>query len=139
MILGYVRIYYIMYVWQDYLNSRYVSGMGRRPTANLPPELANLIKQIGVNLTELRQARGLTQTDLAKRAKVSITTLNEIESRRFRDIRLSTLTALAVALSVPVPRLFQDSDVKLESKDKARLLKASEDLAKIVRRLSDRD
>lgn len=128
-----------MYVWQVSLYLRYVRPMGRRPTANLSPELVSLIKQVGLNLAELREARGMTQAALAKRAKVSVTTLNEIESRRFRDIRLSTLSALAVALSVTVPRFFHESDVKLESKDRARLLKASEDLAQIARRLSEKD
>ncbi len=129
--------YYVRMACQRH--ARYGLQMGRRPKADLPLELSQLLKQVGANLRDLRAAKGLTQAELASKSKVSPTTLNEIESRRFRDIRLSTLAALAKVLSVPVVRLLATSDVKVTSKDQARLLKASEDILNIARRITGHD
>src|SRR4051812_17919020 len=109
--------------------------MGRPVKSHLPAELAGLLKQIGANLTDLRAKKGLSQAELARRSKISTTTLNEIESRQFRDVRLSTLSALAHALGVSVIEVLQSSDVEINSKDQARLLKASEAIVRITRKL----
>ncbi len=110
--------------------------MGRTPKSHLPPELVELLQHIGGNLIALRQEKNLSQAELARRARVSLTTVNEAETRQFRDIRLSTLTALASALDVPVTRLFVASDLEeLTSRDQAQLLKASEAILRITRKL----
>ncbi len=109
--------------------------MGRPPKSDLPHELGLLLKKIGNNIVALRQEKGLSQAELARRSKVSLTTLNEIESRPFRDIRLSTLFSIARTLEVPVIRLFEFSDIELNSRDQARLLKASEAIVQIARKL----
>lgn len=106
--------------------------MGRAPKDNLPKELAEILAVIGANLTSARTEHQLTQIDLAKKSKVSVTTINEIESRRFRDIRISTLISLAKALDISFYNLLVSSDVSLERSDHAKLLKASEDIVRIV-------
>jgi transcriptional regulator with XRE-family HTH domain len=113
--------------------------MGRRPKSDLSPKLADLLKVIGRNIREIRQSQGLTQTDLAQRSKVSLTTLNEMETQAQRDVRLSTLVALAEVLSLPVAGLLMATDVRLESRDHARLLKASEDIQRIMRKIARED
>lgn len=109
--------------------------MGRPPKPELPFELKVLLKQIGINIRIIREERGISQAELARRSNISTTTMNEIETKRFRDIRLSTLTSISQALNVPVIELLKTTDVDLESKDQARLLKASEDLLKITKKL----
>jgi transcriptional regulator with XRE-family HTH domain len=109
--------------------------MGRPPKLNLSPRFSELLHQIGSNVRYFREEQGLTQAALARRAKISNTTLNEIETRQFRDVRLSTLAALAQALETPVMHLLGGSDIELPSKDQAQLLKASESIMKITRKL----
>lgn len=112
--------------------------MGRPPKTNLPNELTQLLKKVGSNLSAIRKEKGLTQSELARRSKVSITTINEIETRRiFRDIRLSTLTALSSALGVPATRFFWSSDLELHQRDQAQLLKASEAISRIAQKIRD--
>jgi transcriptional regulator with XRE-family HTH domain len=113
--------------------------MGRPPKSDLHPELQKWLRQIGANLLSLRQEKGLTQAQLAAKSKISVTTINEAEARRFRDIRMSTLVSLAEGLDVSVSLLLRVSDVKLRSTDQARLLKASEDILRITKKLTDQD
>lgn len=109
--------------------------MGRKLKTNLPADLSRLLEQIGGNLRELRQATGMTQAKLAKLSKVSTTTLSDLESKCARDVRLSTLLALARILECDVARLLVGSDVNLSLRDHMRLLKASEDIWKIARKV----
>jgi len=109
--------------------------MGRPPKLNLSHRFSELLHQIGSNVRYYREEQGLTQAELARRAKISNTTLNEIETRQFRDVRLSTLSVLAQALDTTVVHLLSGSDVELASKDQTQLLKASEAILKITRKL----
>lgn len=111
--------------------------MGRAPKTSLHPNLAFLLQQIGHTVGELRRERGWTQAELAKRAKISITTLNEMETRQFRDVRLSTLSQIAAVLDVPVARLIHVPDLKLSGSEQAQLLKASEAIVKIAKRFQE--
>ena len=113
--------------------------MGRPPKKELPLDLSLLLKQIGVNITSFRLQLGISQAELAKRSKISTTTLNEIETKKYRDIRLSTLTSIARSLGTNVPGLLLMSDIKLDLNDRKRLLQVSEDLSKIVRTLKSED
>ena len=113
--------------------------MGRPPKKDLPPDLAKWLQQIGANVAALRDETGLTLAELSKRSKVSVTTINEIESRRFRDIRMSTIVALANGLGISPMALLRGSDIKLKSSDQNRLLKASEDILRITKKLTDPD
>ena len=109
--------------------------MGRPPKSSLPSELEDLLQAIGANLCEIRRENGISQAEMARRAKVSLTTVNEIETRQFRDVRLSTLIALASVLHVPVTRFMAATDLDLSDSDQARLLKASDTLLRITRKL----
>jgi transcriptional regulator with XRE-family HTH domain len=86
-----------------------------------------------------REKLGLSQAELARRSKISLTTLNELESRSFRDIRLSTLVALSQNLKLPVAALFYESDLDFaSSSDQAQFLKASETLSHITKKIKSR-
>lgn len=113
--------------------------MGRPFKSNLPKELASALDRIGANLRELREARGLTQAAVAEVSKVSTTTINQLESQRCRDVRLSTMVALAKALGCQVESLFAGTDIQLTTRDHARLLRASEDILRIVKKIPSDD
>jgi transcriptional regulator with XRE-family HTH domain len=61
-------------------------------------------KQVGKRLKALREAKGLSQAALATRAKIAREYVNRLEAGR-QDPSLSTLTALAKALAVPLAEL----------------------------------
>jgi transcriptional regulator with XRE-family HTH domain len=113
--------------------------MGRPPKSDIHPELQKWLRQIGANLQALRQDKGMTQAQLSKKSKISITTINEIESRRFRDIRMSTIVSLALGLDIQVIYLLRVSDIKLRATDQTKLLRASEDILRIAKKISDND
>lgn len=113
--------------------------MGRPTKKDLPPDLVKWLNQIGANVRSTRQELKLSQAEVSKRSKVSITTLNHIESQRSRDIRMSTIVALATGMGVPPLLLLRVSDIKLKSSDHSRLLKASEDILRITKKLTDHD
>ncbi|TFW12396.1 helix-turn-helix domain-containing protein [Brevundimonas intermedia] len=62
-----------------------------------------------VRLKEVRTAAGLTQQELADRARVSRKTVNTIENRIFTPSVVVALT-LAKALGVPLDVLFELTD-----------------------------
>lgn len=62
-----------------------------------------------VRLKEVRTAAGLTQQELADRARVSRKTVNTIENRIFTPSVVVALT-LAKALGVPLNVLFELTD-----------------------------
>ena len=62
-----------------------------------------------VHVTEIRKAKGLTQTDLAKLANVSRKTINTIENNVFVPSTILALT-LAEVLDVSVHDLFELPD-----------------------------
>lgn len=113
--------------------------MGRPPKNYKHPELLRLIKIVGANIKLIRESRQLSQAELARRASIAATTLNELETRSCRDIRLSTLIAIATALDEDVRGLFGESNVKMSSEDREKLLRASEDILKITRKIPDED
>src|SRR5262245_22655820 len=109
--------------------------MGRPHKKHLPLELSTVLRQIGANLAHLRRQKGFTQAEIARRSGISITTINEIETRQSRDIRLSTLSQIARCLDVEMLELMEGSDVELNSQDQAQLLKAGETILRITRKL----
>ena len=58
-------------------------------------------------IRELRQKRGWSQNELAKRAGIKQSVLSFIESGRTKNPRVDTLSAIAAALGVPVERLIR--------------------------------
>jgi transcriptional regulator with XRE-family HTH domain len=63
-------------------------------------------RQMGARIRRLRQAREMTQAELAKRAKLTRVYVTRLEAGR-QDPSLSTLNALARALGVPVGELLE--------------------------------
>lgn len=110
--------------------------MGRPAKTNLTPELKKTLKLIGVNLRNLREDRGFSQSLLAEKSGVSLTTLNEIESKQHRDIRISTLVALSKSLKVSVIELFLDSDLKISNTEQDQILQASQLLQRLARKFN---
>jgi transcriptional regulator with XRE-family HTH domain len=63
-------------------------------------------RQIGMRLKRRREARGLSQYALAKRAKISRVYVNKLETGR-SDPTVGMLQRLAKALGVPVTALLE--------------------------------
>jgi transcriptional regulator with XRE-family HTH domain len=59
-----------------------------------------MMSPIGFRVRELREARGWTQTELAKRAGIRRATVNRLENQRVTSIDLTVLEKLAKALDV---------------------------------------
>ena len=64
------------------------------------------IKHVAMKLKALREKRGMTQGELAAKAKLSREYVVRLEAAR-QDPTLSTLEALAKALGVPVTDLLK--------------------------------
>ncbi|MER6142498.1 XRE family transcriptional regulator [Streptomyces sparsogenes] len=67
----------------------------------------DLATRVGLRLRELREARGLSLSELARRSKIGKGTLSELESGR-RNPTLETLYALTTALGVPLSTALRD-------------------------------
>jgi transcriptional regulator with XRE-family HTH domain len=98
-------------------------------------ELTGLLKQTGANIKALREQRGMSQAELARRSGISATRLNEIESKRSRDIRLSTLSVLSKSLNVSIAAIIDVPESNFSKQDQNSLLKASETITRIIRRI----
>ncbi len=73
----------------------------------------NIRTTIGWNIRRLRVAKGLSQERLALEANVDRSYVGRIE-RGDENVTISTLEALAVAIGVPVVRLFDDVNAEEE-------------------------
>jgi len=62
---------------------------------------------VAKNVGRLRRQRGLTQEELAFRAKIDLTYMGGIERGR-RNPSLLVMARIAKALSVPLPKLLSD-------------------------------
>ncbi|MFI6033316.1 helix-turn-helix domain-containing protein [Streptomyces sp. NPDC051315] len=67
----------------------------------------DLAASVGLRLRELREARGMSLSELARRSKIGKGTLSELESGR-RNPTLETLYALTTALKVPLSTALHD-------------------------------
>ncbi|MEV0632134.1 helix-turn-helix transcriptional regulator [Nonomuraea wenchangensis] len=72
----------------------------------LTPRLAELRKQFGARLRELRVGNGLTQEQLGEIADVDRKTINRIENGMFSP-HLDKVFQIADALQVPARELFE--------------------------------
>jgi len=75
--------------------------------------------------------KGISQAELSSKSKVSNSTINEIEKRHFRDIKLSTLVAVANVLETNVVSLMLPPKIELNENDALKLMKAGETLLEI--------
>jgi DNA-binding Xre family transcriptional regulator len=87
-------------ILQEFLNHDY----------NTPA--VDAIQLIAERVRELRRARGLDQRELARRAGVSMQTVSNLETGRLRDLKVSTLAALAGSLGVSPAELLRRSDAR---------------------------
>ncbi|MGZ3694606.1 MAG: helix-turn-helix domain-containing protein [Bdellovibrionota bacterium] len=76
---------------------------------------------LGENVKRLRQERDLTQGEFAKRAKLSISFLQNIESGK-KWVGPKTITTLAKSLKVSETDLFRDCSAKVNPEPKDILL-----------------
>jgi transcriptional regulator with XRE-family HTH domain len=65
---------------------------------------------VGLRVRELREGRGWTQAELARRAGIRRATVNRIENARIKSIDLEVLEKLATALEVHPAALIEKKD-----------------------------
>ncbi len=73
-----------------------------------PTEVKREPTAIGRRVRQLRERRGLTQLKLAHRTGLALNTISRLEAGAQDDQKLSTLQALAEALSVTVADLLTE-------------------------------
>ena len=80
-------------------------------------EKLKIFKQVGKNIQQIRQSKGLSQVDLVGRIEGNIDTTNisRIEQGRTNPTLL-TLYRIAQALEVPLTDLVRDSTAKVAEK-----------------------
>ncbi len=110
--------------------------MSRPTKTELPSELAKVLKVLSKNIKFLRKQEDLSQGDLASAAGISVTTLNEIESKAHRDIRVSTLVSIAESLDTNIIDLFLSPDAPHSPSDMEQLLQVSRTINRIVQKRS---
>ena len=64
------------------------------------------LRKIGAKIRKLRVTKGLSQGQVAERAKISREHVNRLEAGRY-DPSVGTLTRIAKALGVPVTELLE--------------------------------
>jgi len=72
--------------------------MKRRPEAAPPPAEDEDLHAVEVHLDQLLAERGMTLTELAERAGVTVVNLSVLKNGRARAVRFSTLTAICRVL-----------------------------------------
>ena len=97
-------------------------------------ELSKQMATIGTAIKATREERKMQQNELARKANLSLTSLNLIENHKVHDVKVSTLLMLAKVLGVNATAFFRQSTLDLGAAESARLLKASEDILRIARR-----
>ena len=65
-----------------------------------------LIAMVRANLTRLRVEAGLTQTELAKRAKLSVGWINDIEHGRRTGLSVASIAPICAGLGIHPAMLF---------------------------------
>jgi transcriptional regulator with XRE-family HTH domain len=86
---------------------------------------AQVLQDVGRRIAELRAARGITQEQLAERARVDARTVQRAEAGR--HITLALLIRVAEVLGAPMVALFQAPQARApRSPGRPRALKAAE-------------
>ncbi len=96
-------------------------------------ELDRILKNVAVQLRTHREDLGISQNELARRASISKTTVNDLENEVASDLQLSTLCLLAKVLKKQPIELISESDLMVENGDRRAFIKAIEDLGPIWR------
>ena len=66
---------------------------------------SNLSKLLAKRIKELRQERGLTQVEAARKCDISFKYYQEYEGSHARDMRLSTMHKIARGFDTTLPKL----------------------------------
>ncbi|SFJ98517.1 putative transcriptional regulator [Streptosporangium canum] len=74
-------------------------------SAPIPPRLAELRRQFGLRLRDVRESQGLSQERLGELAEVDRKTINRIENGMYSP-RLDNVFQIADALNIPIKELF---------------------------------
>lgn len=74
--------------------------MGRNIKGIKDKELKILINNLAKNLKKARTEQGLSMQELATAAKISTSTIWELENVKAEDFRMSTITAIANQLGL---------------------------------------
>ena len=82
---------------------------------------------IGERLKSLRELKGLSQNELARRAGINRPTISELESGRQQDVTVETARRLARALEVSLNMLVGEDEEETQAADEA--LVGARDLA----------
>ena len=99
-------------------------------TGKTPGMAQKLIAAFGIRVQQLRKVHKLTQEDFASATGLSVDTISNIERGR-SSTRIETVGALAKALKVSLPELFDFDPTKPSSKSNMK------DVEKILRLVSD--
>ena len=67
--------------------------------------MATIYEKLGTAIKKIRSKQGLTQEELAEKAKIDLTSVSEIESG-MRNPSLKTIHKIALALKVQIKDLF---------------------------------
>ncbi len=74
---------------------------------------------IGERLKSLRELKGLSQNELARRAGINRPTISELESGRQQDVTVETARRLARALEVSLNMLVGEDEEETRPADEA--------------------
>ena len=94
-------------------------------------ELTQCLRTLAAEIHSFREREGLSQADFAKRAKVSKTTVNDLENEVATDLQLSTFLLLCHELDKSPVSFLVASDVKAEPTDLRAFMRAVEALTKV--------
>jgi transcriptional regulator with XRE-family HTH domain len=86
--------------------------MGRLFKGIKSKEMEKIINNLSRNIRHLRDEKELTTQELASDAKVSISTISEIENGRIEDFRMSTIIAIAKVLDASPLSLLENISIK---------------------------
>lgn len=85
------------------------------------PKVTDPIKLLGLRIREVRKAKGLSQSELAERASLSLNFIGLVE-RGMTSPSLTTLSRIARSLGVPVADLFLTAEAIQRSSRNQELL-----------------
>jgi len=93
-------------------------------------ELSLALKNIAAEIRSFREMEKISQSERAKRASVSKTTINDLENGKATDIQLSTLLLIAETIQQSPTSLIQRTDLEDSSSDRSRFIESFESLQK---------
>ncbi len=94
---------------------------------------SNLMNSLGKRIRLLRQQRGWSQEDVAKRLDISIPAFSKIETG-ITDVNLSRLNQISKLFDLSVVQLLSSTDTEREATENAR-----KELMELNKRLQDRE